>query len=278
MELLRRPGFPPAAAGGPVEIAPDGVDWHFIHFNAYHLKAGDVHRGDSEDRETGLIVLGGRCSVRAGELELTGIGTRRDVWERIPPAVVLMPPGTAYEIVAESEVHLVVTGARSDVGFPPRLIAASEIAVEHRGEGQTARYIHHLLPGSAEAARLLLVEVYTPAGNWSSFPPHKHDTEDPPRESYLEEVYYYQIRPAQGFAFQRVYTVDGRLDETVAAKDGDLVLVPRGYHVVAAMPGHDCYYLNVMAGPTRAWNFQVDPDYASLLNWQKPAVTDAKKT
>jgi 5-deoxy-glucuronate isomerase len=173
---------------------------------------------------------------------------------------------------ATGDLHLAVAGAPAAAGGAARLITPEEIVAEERGEGQTYRYIQHLLPTTAPAARLILVEVYTPAGNWSSFPPHKHDTEDPPRESYLEETYYYQMRPATGFALQRVYTADRSLDESVAPGHGDLVLVPRGYHTVAATPGHDCYYLNVMAGPTRAWNFQVDPAYAALMTWRKPAV------
>ena len=111
---------------------------------------------------------------------------------------------------------------------------------------------------------MILVEVITPAGNWSSFPPHKHDTENPPYEAYLEETYYYHVQPADGFAFQRVYNYEG-FDETVAVHDGDLVLVPKGYHVVSAVPGCDLYYLNVMAGPHREWHYQVDPAFHRLL-------------
>src|SRR3989442_8266960 len=111
------------------------------------------------------------------------------------------------------------------------------------------RRIHHILMEDAAAESLLLTEVLTPAGHWSSYPPHKHDTDDPPRETALEETYYHRIRSGEGFALQRVYTRDGTLDETVAARDGDVVLVPRGYHTVSAPPGYDLYYLNVMAGP-----------------------------
>ena len=107
----------------------------------------------------------------------------------------------------------------------------------------------------------------TPGGNWSSYPPHKHDTEDPPRESRLEELYYYRFSRPQGFAFARVYTKDGRLDECLAPGDGDLVLVPEGYHPVGVPAGYDCWYLNVMAGPTREWRFTLDPDHAWLMNW-----------
>ena len=115
-----------------------------------------------------------------------------------------------------------------------------------------------------QAERLLVVEVLTPNGHWSSYPPHKHDQDDLPDESYLEETYYHKIRPPQGFALQRVYTGDRSLDETMSVVDGDAVLVPRGYHAVSAPPGYDLYYLNVMAGPIREWKFKNDPDHEWL--------------
>ncbi|MCZ6861860.1 MAG: 5-deoxy-glucuronate isomerase, partial [Alphaproteobacteria bacterium] len=121
------------------------------------------------------------------------------------------------------------------------------------------------------AESLLVVEVITPQGNWSSYPPHKHDTDALPEESLLEETYYHRLNPAQGFAFQRVYTDDRSLDETICVQDGDLVMVPRGYHPVGAPYGYELYYLNVMAGPTRKWVFQNDPQHEWMIIGQKPS-------
>ena len=250
-------------------VAPDGVDWQFIHFEAHQLAAGEHCVGNSDTRETALVVLGGQARIDVGN-ETFEIRGRQDIWERRAPSLVLLPPGLDYAIEAESEAEVVVAGADAEVqGGEPRLIGPDDIQVEERGAGHTLRYVHHLLPPSADAQRLILVEVYTPPGNWSSFPPHKHDTDDPPNESYLEEIYYFRIQPETGFALQRIYTADEALDVTLAPCDGDLVLVPRGYHVVANTPGHECYYLNVMAGVGRVWNFSLDPAYASLMNWQK---------
>lgn len=276
MNILRRAQAIPDHSGRVVGVRPEGEAWRFIHFDAYRLRSGQTLRGDSGPNETALIVLGGRCSVHAGSERFPGVGTRDSLWQRVSPPVLLLPPRTPFEIQPETSLHLAIAGAEATRGYPIRLIGAEEIVAERRGEGQTERYIHHLLPPSSPAERLILVEVYTPGGNWSSFPPHKHDTEDPPRESYLEEIYYFGVNPPSGFAVQRVYTPDRTLDQTVATQDGDLVLVPRGYHVVAATPGHECYYLNVMAGLSRAWNFTLDPDYATLLNWQKPAVAQSE--
>jgi len=111
------------------------------------------------------------------------------------------------------------------------------------------------------ADSLLVTEVFTPQGNWSSYPPHRHDQDNPPHMTYLEETYYHRLNPSQGFGFQRVFTEDGTLDETMAVHDGDVVLVPRGHHPCGAPYGYEMYYLNVMAGPLRKWRFQNHPDH-----------------
>jgi 5-deoxy-glucuronate isomerase len=193
------------------------------------------------------------------------------------PPVVLVEPGRPVEIVAESAALVVVASAPGGPVRRTACVPPAEILVEVRGAGQTERRIHHLLPPSADAGRLIAFEVFTPGGNWSSYPPHKHDTEDPPREALLEELYFYRFARPQGFAFQRVYTPDRSLDEVMAPGDGDLVLVPAGYHPVGAPAGYDCYYLNVMAGPNRAWHFSVDPDHAWLMNWD-PAAPQASRS
>ncbi len=274
-KLLRCPRK--AAGGLQLRVESGSPAWRFIDFQAHQLPAGGHVEAETAGNETALVVLGGRCTVRAGSTTFASIGDRQDVWDRTPPYVVMLPARTRYRVEAEASLHLVTAGAAAKRKGSPRLIRPQDVVAEERGEGQTYRYIQHVLPPSVEAARLILVEVYTPAGNWSSFPPHKHDTEDPPRESYLEELYYFQVKPATGFALQRVYTPDRTLDESIAVGNGDLVLIPRGYHTVSATPGHDCYYLNVMAGPTRAWNFTVDPDYVHLMNWQKPAVAGGEE-
>ena len=146
-------------------------------------------------------------------------------------------------------------------GAAARVLPGDEVEPEVRGFGSLERTIRPILMADAAADSLLVCEVLTPAGNWSSYPPHKHDRDAMPEESLLEETYYHRISPPHGFAFQRVYTADGSLDESVTVRDRDIVLVPRGYHTVSAPPGYDLYYLNVMAGPTRAWAVANDPDH-----------------
>jgi 5-deoxy-glucuronate isomerase len=169
------------------------------------------------------------------------------------------------EVAAHSgDVEIAIGSAPADHGEPARHIKPADIRREVRGMGRMERTIHHILMEEGAAESLLVTEVVTPAGNWSSYPPHKHDTNDPPNETQLEETYYHRLRDTRGFAMQRVYTADGALDETVAARDGDLVLVPRGFHTVSAAPGYELYYLNVMAGPVRRWCVTFDPEHEWL--------------
>jgi 5-deoxy-glucuronate isomerase len=276
-ELLRRAGFP-GIDGATVRVDPStepaglgGVGWHWISFAAHELVPGATLSRSGDDREVGVVVLEGSVRLRAGGRVFGEVGSRASVFEPIPAPVLLVEPGTSLEIAALSPARIALAGAPGGDLRTTRLIESSSIRVEARGSGQTARTVRHLLPPDAAAGRLILVEVVTPGGNWSSYPPHKHDVEDQPRESQLEELYYYRFAQPQGWAFQRVYSADRSLDEAATPMDGDAVLVPRGYHPVGAPAGYDCYYLNVMAGPTRLWHFSVDPDHAWLMDWDPRA-------
>jgi 5-deoxy-glucuronate isomerase len=274
--LLRRASAP-GPDGAIVAVDPASAGWSHVAFAAYRLRAGQAVSCPADDRERLALVLEGRAAVRAGVQDFGVIGSRTTVFDGPPPPVVLVEPGRPVEIVAESAALVVVASAPGGPVLRTACVPPDEILVEVRGAGQTERRIHHLLPPAAEAGRLIAFEVFTPGGNWSSYPPHKHDTEDPPREALLEELYFYRFARPQGFAFQRVYTPDRSLDEVMAPGDGDLVLVPAGYHPVGAPAGYDCYYLNVMAGPNRAWHFSVDPDHAWLMNWD-PAAPQASRS
>lgn len=249
-----------------LDVTPETAGWQYVSFAVYHLSRGQILSGAANGKETGVIVLSG-----IGKGELNGqsvgqIGKRLSVFEEQASYALYLSEDANYQLECTSDsMEIAVASAPSThQHLPARVIRPQEVSVELRGEGNTRRRVQHILDTDQEAERLILVEVITPAGNWSSFPPHKHDTENPPHEAYLEETYYHHIQPSDGFAFQRVYTYDG-FDETVAVQDGSLVLVPKGYHVVSAAPGCDLYYLNVMAGPHRAWLYQVDPAFHRLL-------------
>lgn len=265
----------PGDEGLTVEATRAAAGWDYVEFGAHRLRAGEGFERAADDQERAVVVLEGRARVGAGARTFDDVGSRDTVFDGPPAPIVLVAPGTPLSVEAgggAGATILIASAPGTDVRLS-RLIEPSEIFVESRGSGDTLRTIHHLLPPAAEAGRIILFEVYTPGGNWSSYPPHKHDVDNPPVESYLEELYYYRFARPKGYALQRVYTADRTLDETVAPTDGDVVLVPRGYHTVGAPAGYDCYYLNAMAGPTRRWQFTVDPDHAWLMDWNPAQPT-----
>ena len=268
--LLRR-AVPRDAAGLVSGVDPASAGWDWITFHVYRLAPGQSVDRPADDQERLVLLLEGFARVHAGGRDFGLVGSRTSVFDGPPAPVVLVEPGLAVSAAAETAALIAIAAAPGGPVRRTALITSGEILVEARGEGNTARRIHHLLPPSQEAGRLIAFEAYTPGGNWSSYPPHKHDTEDPPREARLEELYYYRFAKPQGFAFARVYTPDRSLDEVMTPMDGDLVLVPEGYHPVGVPAGYDCWYLNIMAGTNRAWHFSVDPDHAWLMNWSPAA-------
>jgi len=255
----------PSADGTVIDITPASAGWSHVGFRLHRLIAGqEVHGGDS-GRETCIVVLSGAVSIIAGELDFGVVGGRGDVFEDRAPGAVYVPAAIAFRIHALGEAEVALCSAPGHPGGAARLIADASMPREERGRGTNLRRVRNILPETMPADSLLVVEVLTPGGHWSSYPPHKHDTAAPGAETALEETYYHRMKPAQGFAFQRVYTDDRSLDETICVQDGDVVMVPRGYHPVAAAHGYDLYYLNVMAGPERRWIFRNDPAHDWMM-------------
>jgi 5-deoxy-glucuronate isomerase len=244
--------------GSPV--TPESAGWRYVGFEVRRLRRGEGFDEPTGGREVCAVVLSGTADIG----DWNAVGGRTSVFEGTPDAVYL-PPHDHLQAVATSDVcEIALCWAPATTGAAPALIKASDVKPFQRGSGRTARTIHNILMEDRPAESLLVTEVLTPAGNWSSYPPHKHDTDDLPREAYLEETYYHRLARSDGFAVQLVYTDDRSLDEAIQVRDGDVVLVPRGYHPVAAGPGYDLYYLNVMAGPVRRWLVTTDPDH----RWQ----------
>lgn len=269
--LLRR-RVAPDADGCVCAVDPASAGWEYVTFHAYRLRPGQRVARAADDQERIVIPLEGHLRVQAGPSDFGVVGSRSSVLEPVPAPVVLVEPGLAVAVEATTDALVAVAAAPGGPVRRTAVIAPGDILVEDRGSGATARRIHHLLPpGGGVAGRLIAFEAYTPGGNWSSYPPHRHDREDPPREARLEELYYYRFARPQGFAFARVYSADRSLDETMTPMDGDLVLVPEGFHPVGVPAGYDCWYLNVMAGPGRDWFFTVDPDHAWLMDWSPAA-------
>lgn len=210
-----------------------------------------------------LVALGGVASVSAGGQRWDELGGREDVFSGMPHALYLPMGLDEVEIRCVSEgCELAICGTVAERVFPATLIKPPAVEVEIRGGENATRQINHIVKPEFPAGRILIVEVYTPGGNWSSYPPHKHDVHNPPEEVDLDEIYFYKISRPEGFAIQRVYTADGSLDETITVRDNEAILIPEGYHPVAAAHGYDCYYLNVLAGSARSMAASDDPDYA----------------
>src|SRR5476649_1331109 len=243
-------------------ITPANAGWRFVGFDAYRLSAGQTLTLDSADRELCLVLISGVASVATRKAEFSHIGKRMSPFERTPPFSVYVPHHDRARVQAETDLELAVCAAPGNGELPARLIAPQDVGVERRGKGRNRRLVHNILPDSEPADSLLVVEVYTDEGDTSSYPSHKHDTEHSAHETYLEETYYHRLDPSQGFCLQRVYTDDRSLDECMPVYDRDVVKVPRGYHPVATLAGYDSYYLNVMAGPVRKWQFTWEQDHA----------------
>ena len=251
-------------------VDPTSASWRYLSFRVERLSDGEQVSRETGDDEVALVPLAGRCAVESGG-ERWELGGRASVFDGMPWGLYL-PRESGYTIVAMGDGEIAVCGALADERLEPRLVRPEEVEIEVRGSGNATRQINHIIKPEFPAERLLVVEVFTPAGNWSSYPPHKHDEDHPPGEVVLEEVYYYrtQMEPAGAFAVQRLYSPQHGTDVTETVRDGDIMLVPHGYHTTAAAHGYDLYYLNGLAGDRRWMASADDP----ALAWIRPAWAD----
>lgn len=238
--------------------------WSYVSFDLYRLAEGDRAEGFTQDNEVILVVVEGVIDITANDQGFGPMGERINVFERTPPHCLYLPGQSQWQAKAQTSAVLAVCGAPAKGDYQMQRLGPKGIETQTRGQGTNTRYINNIAMEIEDVAGSLLVtEVFTPAGNWSSYPPHRHDLDDFPNMTYLEETYYHRLNPAQGFGVQRVFTDDLSLDETMAVNDHDVVLVPKGHHPCGAPYGYEMYYLNVMAGPLRKWRFENHPDH----NW-----------
>lgn len=255
--LLRRPK---GDHGLVHDISAQDAGWSHVGFQLYRLKPGDSAKAVTGSREVILVLVEGRAHLRAAGQDWGEMGDRMSVFERTPPHCLYVPQGSDWDATATTDCTLAVCSAPGGGSYGAQRLGPEGIELAPRGKGSNTRYVNNIaMEGRDVAASLLVTEVFTPQGNWSSYPSHRHDEDDFPNMTYLEESYYHRLNPAQGFGVQRVYTEDGSLDETMAVQNHDVVLVPRGHHPCGAPYGYEMYYLNVMAGPLRKWRFRNDP-------------------
>src|SRR5215470_3665088 len=262
-DLLRK-AF--GAHGKVHEIAPQSAGWRYVGFSLYRLRPGETAAEATGDREAILVMVEGKAAFTAADQDWGVLGERMNVFEKSPPHCLYVPAGADWRVTAETDCTIAVCSAPGKGGHTARRIGPDGITLTERGKGTNTRYINNIAMENEDFCDSLLVtEVFTPAGHWSSYPSHRHDEDDFPRITYLEETYYHRIAPADGFGIQRVYTDDRQLDVTMAVSDGDVVLVPRGHHPCGAPYGLEMYYLNVMAGPLRKWRFVPSPAVEWIL-------------
>ena len=270
--LLHSNPVAPGTTGVLIDATPQSAQWEFISFAVRRLAAGDRWEHSTGKQEACLVLLSGRCRVswngRARGDQV--IGPRESVFTSYPYAVYL-PPGVTFTIQADAASEIADCRVPSTAEHPARVIRPHDCGFEIRGGGNATRQIIDIMPPAFPADRLLSCEVLTPSGNWSSYPPHKHDRDNPPAEVDLEETYYFRFRSPDAYGFQRIYTADGSTDETLRVQDGDVALIREGYHPFVTSFGYDAYYLNVLAGTRRSMAASDDPRYAVFRqNWPDP--------
>lgn len=247
-------------------ILKEEAGWEHLNFEARLMKKDEKWSGHTGNNELGIVLLGGNYRVKTDLGSWKTINGRSDVFSGIAHTLYL-PRNTAYELTAESEVLDLGYGwCETDQDHPARFKTPDEAAIEIRGGDNATRQINSLIQPGFDCHRLVSVEVYTPSGNWSSFPAHKHDTRKVDEDGHvteacLQETYFYKIDKPQGFAIQQVYNDDRSLDEIAVAKHNDVVMVPAGYHPVAAGHGYNVYYLNFLAGSDQSLANTDDPEH-----------------
>jgi 5-deoxy-glucuronate isomerase len=264
-----------------VEVTPEKAGWEYVHFEARRIARGGTWGRETGSCEAALVVFGGKLSVESNRGAWRHVGKRRNVFEGLPYALYL-PRQTVFSLIAETDCEFGFAWVPAEEDHPARLITPDDVTVEIRGGDNATRQINGIIPPGFDCRRLVIVEVYTPSGGWSSYPPHKHDVHKIDRdgrviEADLEEIYFYKIDRQEGYAYQRIYTdpesplhmAGHPIDALVLARNNDVVLVPEGYHPVVSAPGYTTYYLNVLAGSAQSLANSDDPRYA----WVKDSYT-----
>ena len=256
---------------GYVRFCTAGEDLRLLTFGTCRLGDGERWTQARGPEETLAVILWGRVDARAGSRSWEGLGGRASVFAG-PATAVYVPPSTEFQLQAQGGPALVALCQTplpaGSVAPESYVIGPEEVRVQRRGAPGFARDVHDILDAQRPAVRLLVGETFNEIGNWSSYPPHKHDVERGAEETALEELYYFQVSPEQGFGAQFLYTGDGALNEAYRVGHGDVTLLPRGYHPVAAAPGYRLYYLWVLAGERRLLRPVDDPAHA----WVKTAA------
>lgn len=243
----------------------DALD--YIELAIVNLGLNEGYEEELEGRELVGVILSGKCSIRTNrdDANWIDIGERKSVFDGKATGFYL-PAGTEFALESNLGASVALCRAPSQLNSKPFLVPPGRVRTKNVGRHNWRRKVHSIIDGRHNCSHLLVGETFTPPGNWSSYPPHKHDIDDPPREVNMEEVYHFRLAPEKGFGIQRLYDDERTLDEIYVVNDGDTVLIPNGYHPVAAAPGYRMYYLWILAGASRELAPRDDPDMTWLKN------------
>jgi 5-deoxy-glucuronate isomerase len=274
---MKDPLYRPSLEEGYTPIVEEGNEkLKYIEFGILRLKKGKSFRENLENKEAALIILEGKFTVKAkksaGAVGATFMTPkewksleRKNVFEERAYGVYI-PPHSSYEISGEEDGEIAIAKSPSDLESEPCLVTPREVKVNLRGKGNFQRNVYEIIDSGIKARRLVMGETINLPGNWSSYPPHKHDVDNPPAESKLEELYFFKLNPPQGFGLIRLY--DKREDKVYTVRNNDVVLIDKGYHPVAAAPGYSLYYLWILAGENRTLSPNDDPQHAWVKNYK----------
>ncbi len=265
-----------AAPGYTQLVTPQTHPINDLDFAMLKLDSGETYEAHSAGYEIGLVILTGTCTISAGDQTFAHLGGRATVFDDRATGVYVSCQ-TSFRVVAEAPgVEIAVCRCPTEQKHAVQLVRPADVIVNERGGPGHVRYVHDIFGPQVQAATMLVGETYTLEGNWSSFPPHKHDSEDLPNEVQQEELYLYKLRPEDGFGIQYLYSradsPRGELEQPLSVRQNDVTIMPFGYHPVAAPPGYDVYYLWFLAGPTRLMRPRDDPAYA----WIKTMPTQQR--
>ena len=233
----------------------------YITFGILRLGSGEKFAENSDSNEIGLVILTGKCSVKVGKYDYKSVGNRASVFGGKAYGIYI-PPNTDYEVVGEDKVEIALCKAPADLKAEPVLVTPDQVNIRTVGQHNWRRYVHDIIDARITASKLVIGETFNPPGNWSSYPPHRHDYDNLPDESEQEELYFFKVEPPQGFGIQRIYTDDLSVNKVYVVQNNSVVAIPKGYHPVSAAPGYQLYYLWVLAGEKRILKPKDDPAHS----------------
>ncbi len=234
-----------------------------VEIDMLRLADGETKSYRETDKEYALVILGGKCDVKGENFGFSDAGKRKDVFGGAATCI-YVPANTPFSVTAKGEVQICVSKSPCSETFEPAIINPEDVVIKNLGKPGWEREAHFILDERVKSKMLYIGEAFVKGGQWASYPPHKHDDDNMPTEAETEEIYYYEFKKPQGFGIQRVYTMEGDVDETYVVKSGDFVEIPRGYHPFHAAPGYDNYYLWIMAGKDRGFYMTTDEEHAWL--------------